>query len=248
MKKMKKIFFTILAVLCLSNLSAQVIQQRLLKVDPANVAEFEAAVSKKTKMYNSKDGQARWVTFQILTGNNAYNYVRMQIAQSMAEFDNVDKEGNAFWQKTVGPLHTSIGNRILSVNTAVTYTPKTQKRFNHRRVIFYNYKDSGEQDFWRYRERSKKIFEEMGYENRVGVMNCMSGCDGNWVQVRFHHKDFAGEANDWKDRPEFVKKYNELFGEGSHIEDRNKLRNSLMPDGMRVRHQKRMPELSSSWN
>ena len=69
---------------------SQVIQSRVLKVDPANVDKFEAAVAKKTKMYNSKEDQPRWVTFQILTGPNAWNYVRMQIAQSPGEFDKVD--------------------------------------------------------------------------------------------------------------------------------------------------------------
>ncbi len=245
---MKKIFIPLLTFLFISNVNSQIIQQRLLKVDPADVSKFEAAVAKKTKMYNGKDGQARWVTFQIMTGKNAYHYVRMQIAQSMSEFDNIDTQGNSFWQKTVGPLHESEGNSIWKVNSEMTYNPKTQKRLNHRRVIFYNIKPSGLKDFWRFRDRSKKVWEEIGYENRVGVMNCISGCNSNWVQVRFHHKDFAGEDKDWSTRPEFNKKYNELFGEGSLDEDLERFRKSLMDDGRRVRHHKRMPELSSPWN
>ena len=42
-------------------------KSRVLKVDPADVEKFEAAVmDKKTKMYNSKDGTPRWITFRIL--------------------------------------------------------------------------------------------------------------------------------------------------------------------------------------
>lgn len=244
---MKQIIFTLITTLCLTTAQSQVIQQRRLDVESSDVAKFEAAVAKKNQLYNSQDDQPRWVTFQILTGPNAYNYVRMQIAESLAEFDEVDQEGNDFWQKTVGPLHTSVGNRIWWANAEMTYNPEVQNKFNHRRIIYYNVKDEGLDDFWRYRERAKKIWTEMGMENRVGVMNCMSGCDGNWVQVRFHHKDFTNEAQSWERLPDFAKKYNEIFGEGSLTEDQDRLRASLMPDGRRVRHHKRLPELSSAW-
>ena len=137
---MKKIFLTLLASLFLTVSYSQVIQSRVLKVDPANVDKFEAAVAKKTKMYNSKEDQPRWVTFQILTGPNAWNYVRMQIAQSPGEFDKVDKVGNAYWQKTVGPLHTSEGNSMWQINKEATYSPEPMKRVNLRRIYFYTFK------------------------------------------------------------------------------------------------------------
>ena len=88
-----------------------------MEVDPSNVEKFEAVVAKKNQIYYSKDGQPRYVTFQILTGPNAYNYVRTEIAESFAEFDEVDQEGNDFWQKTVGYLHSSTGNSIWWVNS-----------------------------------------------------------------------------------------------------------------------------------
>tara|TARA_S200000501_G_scaffold75406_1_gene67194 strand:+ start:1123 stop:1860 length:738 start_codon:yes stop_codon:yes gene_type:complete len=244
---MKKLFFIILNILLVFTLKSQVIQERLLQVNPANVAKFEAAVAKKTQIYNSKEDQPNWVTFQILTGPQAYNYIRMQIVDSIPKFDNIDQIGNDYWQKTVGPLHTSVGNRMWWVNNEMTYTPEVRNKFNHRRIIYYNVKDDGLDDFWRYRERAKRIWTEMNYENRVGVMNCMSGCDGNWVQVRFHHEDFASEARAWENLPKFAKKYNDIFGEGSLEEDQERLRASLMPDGRRIRHHKRMPSLSTPW-
>ena len=245
---MKRIFFTILVTLFLTSVNSQVVQSRILKVNPANVDKFETAVAKKTKMYNSKKGQPRWVTFQILTGPNAWHYVRMQIAQSVGEFDNVDKVGNAYWQKNVGPLHSSEGNSMWKISKNATYTPKVPKRLNHRRIIFYNYKQSHRKNFWRFRNRSKNTLEQMGYENRVGVMYCVSGCNGNWVQVRFHNKDFTGEDENWKKRPKFIEKYEELYGEGSHEEDLDRMYESLMLNGRRIRHVKRLPELSSPWN
>ena len=244
---MKKLFFTILNILLVFILKSQVIQERLLQVNPANVAKFEAAVAKKTQIYNGKEDQPNWVTFQILTGPQAYNYIRMQIVDSMPEFDNIDQIGNDYWLKTVGPLHTSVGNRMWWVNNEMTYTPEVRNKLNHRRIIYYNVKDDGLDDFWRYRERAKRIWTEMNYKNRVGVMNCMSGCNGNWIQVRFHHEDFAGEAKAWENLPKFAEEYNSIFGEGSLEEDQERLRASLMPDGRRIRHHKRMPALSTPW-
>ena len=245
---MKKLFFTVLTLLFIGNVNSQVIQQRLLKVEPSDVSEFEAAVAKKTKMYNSKDGQMKFSTWKILTGQNANHYIRMMHGKSMDDFDNVDNVGNAFWQKTVGSLHESVGNRIMTRNNESSYAPENAERNNHRRIIYYNYKDSASKDFWMFRNRSKKVWEETSYNQRVSVMECNSGCDSNWVMVRFHHKNFAGESDDWESRPGFVKKYNELFGEGSLEQDLGRFRASLMPDGMRLRHHQRMPELSSPWN
>ena len=235
---MTNIIFTFFVTLYSNSAQSQVIQQRRLEVDPSNVEKFEAVVAKKNQIYYSKDGQPRYVTFQILTGPNAYNYVRMQIAESFAEFDEVDQEGNDFWQKTVGPLHLSKGNSIWWVNSEITFNPEMRNKYNHRRIIYYKIKDEGLDDFWKYRERAKKVWTEMGIENRVSVMNCMSGCDGNWVQVRFHHKNFTSEEQSWERMPEFEKKFNEIFGDGSLEGDQDRLRASLMPDGRRIRHYK----------
>lgn len=241
-------FFAIFSLLFIGNVNSQVIQQRLLEVEAVDVSKFESAVAKKTKMYNSKNGQTRFSTWKILTGQNANHYIRMMHAKSMGEFDNVDTSGNDFWQKTVGPLHKSVGNRIMTRNNESSYNPVNAKRNNHRRIIYYNYKDSGDKDFWIFRNRSKKVWEETAYNQRVTVMECNSGCNGNWVMVRFHHENFAGETDDWNSRPDFIKKYNELFGEGSLEQDSARFRASLMDDGMRVRHHQYMSELSSPWN
>ena len=80
---MKKIFLLLFTTLFLTSLNAQeqnwIMQTRLLDVDAKDVQKFESAVAKKTQMYNSKDGTARWITFRILTGPNANSYVRAQL-------------------------------------------------------------------------------------------------------------------------------------------------------------------------
>ena len=89
--------------------TAQFLQSRLLKVEQKNMEKFMSAVANKTKLYNSKEGQPRYITFQILTGPEAQNFVRMQYAPKVEDFDKIDKVGNAYWQKTTGALHQSVG-------------------------------------------------------------------------------------------------------------------------------------------
>ena len=114
---MKKIMVTLSFVFTITAMNAQIIQSRLLTVDQENMEKFMEGVAEKTKIYNSKKGQANYLTFRILTGKNAQNFIRMQVADSIQELDKVDTEGNNWWQKKVGSLHTSIGNYMLKIKS-----------------------------------------------------------------------------------------------------------------------------------
>ena len=250
---MKKIFLLLFTTLFLTSLNAQeqnwIMQTRLLDVDAKDVQKFESAVAKKTQMYNSKDGTARWITFRILTGPNANSYVRAQLETSWEMFDNVDTVGNAYWQKTVGPLHTPRGGQFWWRNNNVSYNPGTNdgpKKL--RRIIFYNYKASNSQDFWRFRQRVAKAMEASSHPSRMSVFYCASGCDGNWVQVRFHHDSFVAQSEaNGEPLQNYIAKYNEMYGDDAYEQDGGRMQESLMPDGMRVRHHEHLPELSSPW-
>ena len=247
MRKLFLLFFTTLFFLSLNGQQQNWwMQSRILNVDPSDIEKFEKAVAKKTQMYNSEDGTARWITFRIITGSAANNYLRVQLANSPEEFDNIDTVGNAYWQKTVGPLHTSEGSRIWQRANGASFNPQNGETETLRRIIYYNYKDSGEQDFWRFRQRVKKSMEESGYGSRMSVFVCSSGCDGNWVQVRFHHDGFVGQAADYGEPLlAMIEKYNELYGDDAYEQDGNRVDDALMPDGRRIRHHQLIPELSS---
>ena len=81
---MRKLFLLLFTTLFLTSLNAQQqnwwMQSRILNVDPSDVEKFEKAVAKKNQMYNSEDGTARWITFRIITGSAANNYLRVQLA------------------------------------------------------------------------------------------------------------------------------------------------------------------------
>ena len=76
-----------------------------------------------------------------------------------------------FWNKNVVPYYTEGTSRIWSRNNGVSYVPEDATG-NLRRVIYYNYKDSGEWDFWRFRQRVKRAMEESGYESAMNVLWC----------------------------------------------------------------------------
>ena len=246
---MKKITITLLLILFVSSLSAQVGQARILEVKDGQMDKFMSGVAKKTQMYNNSEDSEKFYTFQILTGPNATDFIRVRWMESMNELDNpVDADELSYWNKNARPYYTEGAARIWSRNANLSHVPEESGNTNLRRVIYYNYKDSGEQDFWRFRQRVKKAMVESGYKSAMNVLGCASGCNGNWVQVRFHHDGYAGQSADYGEPLQaMIEKYNELYGNDAYEQDSDKVDASLMPEGRRIRHLMLMPEMSSSW-
>ena len=140
----------------------------------------------------------------------------------------------------------SLANRIWTVNSDATYQPEEARTGNHRRGLHYKLIPGKERDFWRYRTRLKAALKASGWPSRVGVMNCQSGCNGRWVQIRYHHESFAGEAKDNQEMfPVVVAKYNEMYGEEAYKDDSDRLAQSVSDSW--TQHQKLRPEMSSNW-
>ena len=246
---MKKITITFLLILFVSSLSAQVGQARILEVKDGHMDKFMSGVAKKTQMYNNSEDSEKFYTFQILTGPNATDFIRVRWMESINELDNpVDADELSYWNKNARPYYTEGAARIWSRNANLSHVPEESGNTNLRRVIYYNYKDSGEQDFWRFRQRVKKAMVESGYGSAMNVLGCASGCNGNWVQVRFHHDGYAGQSADYGEPLQaMIEKYNELYGNDAYEQDSDKVDATLMPEGRRIRHLMLMPEMSSSW-
>ena len=119
---MRKLFLLI-TIISFSYTNSQVAVTRVLDVKEGQMEKMMEGVAKKTKMFNSEPGDALWYTFQIMSGPNAQNLWRVQLAENIAELDNVDTEGNAYWQKTVGDLHESGTVRRWGKANPASYEP-----------------------------------------------------------------------------------------------------------------------------
>tara|TARA_B100001113_G_C21017415_1_gene582000 strand:- start:163 stop:903 length:741 start_codon:yes stop_codon:yes gene_type:complete len=246
---MKKILLLLLTTVFVSSLNAQIGQARVLEVKDGHLSKFMDGVAKKTQKYNRSEGSSKFYTFQILTGPNATDFIRVRWMESIEELDSdPSQEELDYWNKVARPYYTEGAARIWQRSADHSHVPEDSGNTNLRRVIYYNYKDSGEQDFWRFRERVKKAMVESGYKSAMNVLGCASGCNGNWVQVRFHHDGYAGQSADYGEPLQaMIEKYNELYGNDAYEQDSDKVDASLMPEGRRIRHLMLMPEMSSSW-
>ena len=102
---MKKITITLFLILFVSSLTAQVGQSRILEVKDGQMDKFMSGVAKKTQMYNNSEDSAKFFTFQILTGPNATDFIRVRWMESIDELDNpVDAEELSYWNKVARPL------------------------------------------------------------------------------------------------------------------------------------------------
>ena len=138
---MKKITITLFLILFVSSLTAQVGQSRILEVKDGQMDKFMSGVAKKTQMYNNSEDSAKFFTFQILTGPNATDFIRVRWMESINELDNpVDAEELSYWNKVARPYYTEGAARVWQRNAAASYVPEDSTG-NLRRVIYYNYKD-----------------------------------------------------------------------------------------------------------
>jgi len=242
---MKKILFLIITIFSFSYTNSQVAVTRVLDVKEGQMEKMMEGVAKKTKMFNSKPGDAMWYTFQIMSGPNAQNLWRVQIAENIAELDNVDTAGNEYWQKTVGDLHTSGAVRRWGKANGASYEADSNEYRPLYRALFYNFKPTLADDFWKFRGRLANAHKEANTNINMTSWWCSSGCDGSNAVVFYSYKNYADQASGNEDIQKAIEKYNELYGNDSYEQDLNKMEESLMPNGQRLRDLMFLPELSS---
>jgi len=69
--------------------------------------KFENAAAKKTKMFNSEEGNTIW-TYKVLTGPGQGQYVRFLISQSSEDYGQDKSKELEYWQKNVSPYANPI--------------------------------------------------------------------------------------------------------------------------------------------
>ena len=244
---MKKTVFIIACLMAVSTLQAQVAMSRYLTVKEGKMEKFMDLAAAKTKKYNSKKGQPIYYTFQVVTGPNAQQLWRVQVAPKIDDFDTVDTKGNNYWQETVGNLHTTRNTQMWSFNENASHNPGGSDVNMLSRMLFYTISNTGSKGFWKFRMRVARVMKEMNSDLSMFVWNCNSGCNGNVVLVSFGHKNYADQRMDNEtEYPKLVEKYNEMFGRDAYEDDLGMLDESLEDLwGRNAVHMQLLPELSS---
>ena len=96
---MKKFILITVLTLFVSSLNAQVGQARTLIVKDGQMAKFSEGIAKKTQMYNRSENSDQYYTFQILSGPNTNNFIRVRWMESIGELDtnSADSDELKYW-------------------------------------------------------------------------------------------------------------------------------------------------------
>ena len=249
---MKKILIFLLT-LSFSVASSQIYTSRIIEVEPGQMENFVKAAGEKTQKFNNSDDNFAFSTFEILSGSDTGKIFRVQIGSPEMMDGGLNPEEANYWSKNVDKYikSNSSGRTIMwTRNANASVWPDSTRDHNLRMVMFYNYKDSGEQDFWRFRIRQAEARAAMGDDqinSAMHVMNCASGCDGNWVAIFFTYESFEHQREiNANELPKLVEKYNEMFGGGSYEQDVESVNASLMPNGRRIVHMRLLREATSN--
>ncbi|MGC6423266.1 MAG: hypothetical protein ACON47_08685 [Flavobacteriaceae bacterium] len=242
---MKKLYLLLFLTSSIS--FAQVINTRMITVDRGMNSKFETGVEKKTKMYNSKEGQLRFYTFRITTGPHMGKYFRVRYEDEMKGFDKKPpKAARTLWEEEVGTIMSNSNGRWMWLNKEASHVTVSPFSKPVRSVMEYTFKGHKSADFWRFRNNIARSIKESGADIFLEVWNCANGCAGNLAMVVFGHSNMEeyGSDND-TEWPKVVKKYNELFGENRYNEDGQKFNESLEMYGKSVMGMEFLPKLSS---
>jgi hypothetical protein len=248
---MRKILL-ILLIFNFSLVSSQIYTSRTIEIEPGQMDKFIESAGKKTEKFNQNENNFAYYTFNILSGEDTGKIFRVQVGTPEMMDAGLNQDEASYWNKNVGPYikSNSAGRTVMWGRYAeASVVPESSNNNDLRMVMFYNYKDSGEQDFWRFRERQAKARAAMEeqLDSAMNVMVCSSGCGGNWVAIFFSYESFEQqrEINN-EGLPKLVEKYNEMFGGGSYEQDVNAVNESLMPNGRRIVHMNLIREASSN--
>jgi hypothetical protein len=185
----------ILLTLNISFASSQIYTSRTIEIEPGQMDKFIESAGKKTQKFNKDENNFAYYTFNILSGEDTGKIFRVQVGTPEMMDAGLDQAEANYWSKNVGPYikSNSAGRTVMWGRSAeASVVPESSSNNDLRMVMFYNYKDSGEQDFWRFRERQAKARAAMDeqLDSAMNVMVCSSGCGGNWVAIFFSYESF----------------------------------------------------------
>jgi hypothetical protein len=212
------------------------------------VDDFEAAVAKKMKMFNSSS-QTAMMTYKIVTGRNSGTYERVESMKYPKDYD-LDRSAEAkYWDKNVSKYIEKTGGQMRwdrINNVTLNWDPEnpgTPSKYLERTT--YEVKLGRILHFRRFLYRITKIMEKRGFQNTQLMFRCISGgSDNMFVLVRGWDVYSVQPWNDEHDNT-FEEDYNEMFGWGTFTEDRSNFNDSLESWGKWTETMQLVPSLTT---
>tara|TARA_B100000575_G_scaffold288375_1_gene288293 strand:- start:8215 stop:8958 length:744 start_codon:yes stop_codon:yes gene_type:complete len=173
--------------------------------------KFESAAAKKTKMFNSTEGNIIW-TYRVMTGPSEGQYVRFLINQSSEDYGQDKSKEYAYWEKNVSPYANTVsGAQHWSLRSPLSVgedSPAAPKYLERSTAIM---RPGQESHVYRFLYRQGVIMEK-AYEGSAvrRVFTLESGGNTQTVAVFRAFNDFPH----WSDQSNqsWEEMYNEEFG------------------------------------
>ncbi len=212
------------------------------------VAEFESAVAKKMKKFNSTPETAM-ITYKIVTGRNSGTYERVESMKYPKDYDKDRSAESEYWDKNVSQyIERSSGQmRWDRINNATlnwdSENPRTPSKYLERTT--YDVKPGKVTHFRRFMARATKIMEKRGAKDTRLMFRCISGSSNNtYVLVRGwnNYQDDTGMRDL---ETTFREDYNQEFGWNTFEEDLQNFRDSLESWGEMTETMQLVPSLTT---
>ena len=138
---MKKFIYISLMLIFTINVNSQVLQTWNWSANQGQSADFEKAVSDKTKKYNSSKDGALLYTFQINSGNEVGSYWRIRIEDELKDFDKQYPNGLKAMADNAAKYGSVTSSAWWNIVENATFWPEGDNNWKKplKRYFVYNY-------------------------------------------------------------------------------------------------------------
>ena len=197
------------------------------KAKDGMTSKFEKAAGKKTKMFNSEDGNIIW-TYKVVTGENNGVYERYMINQTSDSYNQDRSKELDYWSDNVLPYADAVNGpqRWMLEKWASVGEDGPPKKYLQKTTLVT--KAGQDEHVSRWIFRTGQVIEKRAPNYLRRVFTIVSGGNPNMIVV-FNAFDEYGVWGDSDNT--FEEDYNEMFGWKQYGVDRELMFSSLLEWG-----------------
>ena len=177
------------------------------KAKDGMVDKFEKAVAKKTKMFNSEEGDII-LTYKVLTGNNAGIYERYLVSQKASSYDLDRSDELEYWAKNVAPYGDPVGGQQRWQLAEPLNIGEGAKKYMNKRIFVI--KNGMDDHVYKYLWRQGKVVEKRNPDAVRRAFRLVSGGDTQILAVFSLFDSYPWPEND--SETSYQEDYDEMFG------------------------------------